>query len=105
MTTYGDRKEKIRGVLLERAKAGRTIYYKDLGSLVGIPTTGPWKPVLDEISHEETAKGLPDITYLVIAAKTNLPAQIGFKSAKPPTAEQRQQAAEVIRGVFAHYRK
>ena len=73
-TRYGDRKEKIRTVLLQRASEGRTILYSELGSLVGIPPTGPWKPVLDEISREETGKRLPEITYLVLSKKTKLPA-------------------------------
>jgi hypothetical protein len=103
-TLYGDRKEKVRAILLQLARGGRTIFYAELGLLVGIPTAGPWKPVLDEISREETTKGLPDITYLVISRKSGLPGQIGFKEAKPPSPAQRQQAATVTEAVFAHYR-
>jgi hypothetical protein len=101
---YGNRKDAIRAELLRLAREGRTIFYTQLGEAVDIPARGPWKPVLDEISREETASGLPDITFLVINKQTGLPGQIGFKPAKPPTPEQRRMADEVIKAVFAHYR-
>jgi hypothetical protein len=102
--TYGHRKDAIRTELVRLARGGQTIYYAKLGEAVGIPARGPWKPVLDEIAREETAKGLPDITFLVINRQTGLPGQIGFKPAKPPTPEQRGMADEEIGKVFAHYR-
>lgn len=105
MTTYGDRKEKIRAILLQHAREGRTIYYKELGSLVRIPTAGPWKPVLDEISREERSKNLPDITYLVVSKKSGFPGQIEFNPAIPATADQKLKAKDVIAGVFSHYEK
>jgi hypothetical protein len=71
--------------------------------MVGIPAQGPWKPILDLISHEETDKGLPDITFLVINKQSGLPGQIRFELAKPPTPEQRQYADNVIQVVFAFY--
>jgi hypothetical protein len=101
---YRDRKAAIVGVLLERAKSGHTIFYAELGKQVGIPTRGPWKPILDEIAREETSSGRPDITFIVINSQTGLPGQIGFKPAKPPTPEQRRIADEMIQQVFAHHR-
>ena len=100
---HGDRKDAIRAELLLRASEGRTIFYEELGRMLAIPTRGPWKPVLDEISREETGKGLPDITFLVISKRTGLPGQIGYKPAKPPTAQKRRVADETIQKVFAHY--
>jgi hypothetical protein len=101
---YMDRKDEIRAELLRLACEGKTIFYADLGLKLGIPARGPWKPVLDESSREETARGLPDITFLVINKVTGLPGQIDFKPAKPPTLGQREMANEMIRQVFAHYR-
>lgn len=104
MTRYADRKDKIREVLVQRAEDGKTIFYSELGALVGIPAPGPWKPVLDEISLEERAAKRPDITYLVINRASGLPGQIEFEAAKPPTAEQRAKADEEIRSVFEYYK-
>lgn len=101
---YSDRKEAIRAHLQRCAEAGETIFYAKLGEALGIPVRGPWKPVLDEISREETSSGRPDLTYLVINKQTGLPGQIGFEPAKPPTPEQREQAHKAIHEVFAHYR-
>jgi hypothetical protein len=101
---YEDRKGEIRAELLRCAKKGRTIFYADLGAKLGIPTQGPWKPVLDEISHEERAKGVPDITYLAINKRWRVPSQVEFQASNPPTHEQRKIAADIIRKVFAYYR-
>lgn len=100
---FGDRKEEIRAELLRSAKEGRTIFYADLGAKLGIPAQGPWKPVLDAISREEREKGFPDLTYLAINKKWQVPSQVEFRASNPPTAEQRKIAADVIRKVFAHY--
>jgi hypothetical protein len=101
---YHDRKDEIRKVLEGRARSEKTIFYSELGPLVGIPPTGPWKPVLDTISHEDRYAGRPDITYLVVSKKTGLPAQIEFKAAKPPLADQKEIALKTIRSVFSYYR-
>lgn len=102
---YLDRKDAIRSELIRLAENGKTIFYGELGSVVGIPVRGPWKPILDQIGREETARGLPDITFLVINKQTGLPGQIGFKPAKPPTADQRKTADETLAAVFGHYRR
>ena len=99
---YAARKDEIHAVLLQRAKAGLTISYSELGQLLGIPVRGPWKPILDGISREE--RGRPDLTYLVISRTTGLPGQIEFELAKPPTPAQRRKASEVQDAVFRHYR-
>jgi len=82
----------------------QTIFYGDLAPLVGMPTQGPWKGILDEITLEETGQGRPDFTYLVINKQSGLPGQIGFEPAKPPTPAQRKQADDEIRKVFEYYR-
>lgn len=100
---YANRKDAIRAELKRCARARRTISYSELGKAVGIPAQCPWKPVLDEISREETNTVCPDITFLVINKQTGLSSQIDFKSAKHPTPEQRRKADEEIQKVFTHY--
>jgi hypothetical protein len=100
---YLAQKSQIRAEILRCAVAGKTIYYSDLGRVLGIPAKGPWKPILDLIGEEERAKGMPDLTYLVVSKETGLPGQIGFRLAKPPTPEQRALAEDTISKVFAYY--
>lgn len=103
MVPYRAHKDAIVGVLRDRAKQRRTIFYSELGSALGIPAQGPWKPILDEISREETSAGRPDITYLVVSKTTNLPGQIGFTAARPPSMDQTKTALGTIEAVFGHY--
>ena len=105
MVLHVEHKDAIARILIGRAKQRRTIYYSELGAALGIPAQGPWKPILDEISREEMSAGRPDITYLVVSKTTNLPGQIGFTAAKPPSAEQIKRAVEMIEAVFEHYQK
>jgi hypothetical protein len=100
---YADRRDEIREVLLQRARAGLTIYYSELGELLKIPARGPWKPILDEISREERGNGHPDLTYLVVSKISGLPGQIEFEAAKPPTPEQREKVREVQKRVFKYH--
>lgn len=98
-----DKKLLIRDALLNCARAGRTCYYKELGERVGIRARGPWKGVLDAISKDETDEGRPDITFVVINKKTELPGQIGFKPAEKPSPEQIELARLGLQKVFAKY--
>ena len=100
---YADRKPAILTELQKCAKARETITYGRLGAIVGVPGMGPWKPVLDEMSREETEAGRPDITYLVVSQKTGYPGQIDFKPAKPPTDAQKTVADRVFGAIFGHY--
>lgn len=102
---YLEHKDAIVTILRKRAEQRHTIYYGELGAALGIPAQGPWKAVLDTISLEETAAGRPDISYLVVSKKTNLPGQIGFKSANPPSPAQTKMALETIQAVFDSYSK
>ena len=86
-----------------RAQDGRS-HMRISGAALGIPTRGPWKPVLDMISLEETAVNRPDITYVVVKASTGYPGQIGFKAANPPSDEQKALSDSVQRTVFDFYR-
>ena len=100
---YLDRQPSIRDELLKCAQAGETPFYKEFGKRVGIPPQGPWKPVLDLISKEETDKGLPDLTFLLIKKQTGFPGQIGFVRAKKPTKQQMELARQKLREVFDRY--
>ncbi|QPC44637.1 hypothetical protein HW532_19185 [Kaustia mangrovi] len=104
---YQDKAPRIREVLKTWAREGAPRSdknsYAELGRLVGIPAQGPWKPVLDLISCEEEAKGLPDITYMVIRKSTGLPGQIGGSPANPPTSAQIATAREKLQEVFKRY--
>jgi hypothetical protein len=101
---YEDRIGDIRRVLIEQARARTKITYGKLGLALGIPARGPWKAVLDELSHAEKAAGRPDITYLVVKASTGYPGQIGFKLADPLSDEQRILADATINEVREYYR-
>ena len=82
---YGDRKASILEVLIAEARSKRTIRYGVLGAKIGIPARGPWKAVLDELGRDEVAAGRPDITYLVVNARTGLPGQIALEPAWHPS--------------------
>jgi hypothetical protein len=101
--TYLDRKDLIRSELVKSAKAGETPFYSEFGVRVGIPAQGPWKPVLDLISKEETAAGRPDITFILINKMTGFPGQISFSKANPPTLAQKDLARQKLREVFDQY--
>ena len=100
---YEDRKERIRDELRRYAAEGATVTYAELGLAVGVPTQGPWRPVLDVISREEEAAGLPDVTYLVVSRTTGYSGRIQFKDARRPTPEQVAASEEVQRRVWAMY--
>ncbi|WP_316980028.1 hypothetical protein [Shumkonia mesophila] len=97
---YLDKEALIRAELMKCARAGETPSYREFGARVGIPPQGPWKPVLDKISREQTGQGLPDITFLLINKTTGYPGQIGFLRARKPTPEQKELARLKLQEVF-----
>jgi hypothetical protein len=102
-TPFLERKDAIRRELLKWARKGRLVTYSDLGRAVGVPTRGPWKPVLDLISTEESERSAPDLTFLVKNKQTGLPSQIGFVGARFPTPDQVEKARNELRRVFDKY--
>src|ERR1700731_1940980 len=86
---YEDREDEIRQALVKMAKSRKKLDYVKFGELVGIPTEGPWNPVLDRISLKERAAGRPDLTYLVVRKKTGYPQQIEFEPSIKPSAPKR----------------
>jgi hypothetical protein len=102
---FAGRKDEIRAELLRLAMEGRTTTFSELGKKLGIPTQGPWKPILDEIRREEIGQGLPDLTLLVIAKQYGVPGQIAFQLSRFPEKEQREAAREMIEKVLSYYRQ
>jgi hypothetical protein len=102
---YEDREDEIRLALVKMAKGRKKLDYEKFGALVGIPTAGPWNPILDKISLKERAAGRPDITYLVVRKRTGYPIQIEFEPSITPSAAQKVLAEEVFKEIFAYYRR
>lgn len=102
---YEDKEDEIRLALVKMAKHRKKLDYMKFGELVGIPTEGPWNPILDRISLKERAAGRPDITYLVVRKRTGYPQQIEFEPSTPPSAAQKAIADEVFKDIFAYYRR
>lgn len=102
---YFEKKAAIRAELLSVATSRplRTVTYGEFGARVGIPARGPWKRILDLIAEEETAHGLPDITFLVVNKSTGYPSQIGFEDARPPSPSQRCAAKREAGKIIAKY--
>src|SRR5271154_467277 len=102
---YEDKEDEIRLALVKMAKHRKKLDYVEFGELVGIPTQGPWNPILDRISLKERAAGRPDITYLVVRKRTGYPVQIEFTPATKPSTAQKAIADEVFKEIFAFYRR
>ncbi len=102
---YEDKEDEIRQALVKMAKGRKKLDYTKFGPLVGIPTEGPWNPILDKISLKERAAGRPDITYLVVRKRTGYPIQIEFEPSTTPSAAQKAIADEVFKEIFAYYRR
>ena len=101
---HEDREDAIRQALVKMAKGRKKLDYEKFGALVGIPTAGPWNPILDRISLAERAAGRPDITYLVVRKRTGYPIQIELTS-NHTSAAQKAIADEVFKEIFAYYRR
>lgn len=102
---YIEKKALIRAELVKCATAKPMEFptYGTFGPRVGIPARGPWKRILDHIAEEETARGLPDITFLVVNKATGYPGQIGFTTAKPPSPVQKAKAKAEVQKIIAKY--
>ena len=98
-------KHRVHAELMRLARAGQITYYSALGAAVGKHARWPlWTDVLDGISDDELAKHNPDITDLVLNAKTGWPSRISRQFTKgKPTPQQKQKAQSGLNAVFAHY--
>lgn len=93
------RKYAVRAALMQFARSGQFPFYSDCG----FGPRGPGGDVLNEISHEETRNGCPDITFVLRSKTTGYPSQIGFMPAKPPTAQQKATARAEAQRVISAY--
>lgn len=101
---YVDRIPQIRDELVKCATFRETTSYTRLGKIVGIPTRGPWRGVLDQISREEIAEDRPDITHLIINKRTGFSSRIEHRNAAKPTDEQRQRSKQIQQDSYDYYR-
>jgi hypothetical protein len=93
--------EPVRAELRKLAERGSITYYKELGKKVDRHERWPkWKDVLDTIAAER-----PDISILVLNARSGWPGQIGGKPVidGKPTDDQKRYAQAELQRVFAKY--
>ena len=104
-STFLADKKCVHAALMRLACAGQITYYGVLGTAVRKHARWPlWTRVLDEISDDELAKRNPDITDLVLSAKTGWPSRISRKFTHgKPTPQQKQKAQSGLDAVFSHY--
>ena len=102
---YVDRLPHIRAELMLCAEYGETTSYIRLGRIVGIPTRGPWRGVLDQLSREETSAGRLDITHLLGSKRTGISSRVEFTDAHKPTIEQRRISQELRAAIWARFKK
>ena len=102
-STFLADKNRVHAELMRLARAGQITYYSALGAAVGKHARWPlWTDVLDGISDDERVQRNPDITDLVLSAKTGWPSRIQFTNGKL-TAQQKQKAQSALDAVFSHY--
>lgn len=96
-TSHATETQLVRDELLKLARAGKVTYYTDLGAAVGKPARWTlWKTILDKISYDK-----PDITIIVLSAKTGWPSQIAYKATNgKPTDQQKKFAQDELAKVF-----
>ncbi len=104
-STFFADKKRVHAELMRLARAGEITYYGALGAAVGKPARWPlWTKVLDGISDDELAKGNPDITDLVLSAKTGWPSRISRQFTNDKPTDQQQQKAQLgLNAVFSRY--
>jgi hypothetical protein len=102
---HGDKKDLIRSELLKCATATPMQFptFRAFAARVGMPIQGPWKPILDVISVEETDQGKPDITFLLLNRHTRYPMQIGLVHSNDPTPQQRELARRQVQKIIDRY--
>jgi hypothetical protein len=97
-TDYATETALVRDELLKLACAGKVTYYTDLGAAVGKPPRWTlWRTILDKIRYDK-----PDITIIVLSAKSGWPSQIAYAATNgKPTDKQKRFAQDELAKVFA----
>jgi hypothetical protein len=72
MSTTTDLIPKVRDVLVEAARAGKTISFGEIERRLG-ERIGAWNKILDPIYQDCMANGYPDLTAIVIYKETRYP--------------------------------
>ncbi len=97
---------KIRDFLLRAAttKPFRLVTYGEMAAALDIHIRAASnKRMLDKIAREELAKGLPDITFILVRKNTRYSGQIGFKPSPTPSDDQKRMAREALQAVIDLY--
>ena len=99
-------RERVRDELLKRAKAHpvELVTYGSLAKCLGVHVMAVSnKKMLDRLSEEEIAKGLPDITFLLTRQDTHYSGQIGMTPAPIPDINQKAKAKAEMQKIIDHY--
>ena len=96
-------KETLRGILLARARSGKTIYYSEVGERVGRGAQGPW-PELDAIADEDAAANRPDSRLLVIQRDSGYPSRFQKKPFNPNNGADLAAYTAAVAELFAFHR-
>jgi hypothetical protein len=102
---HSEKKDLIRSELLKCATSTPMQFptFRAFAARFGMPIQGPWRPILDAISAEETNQGLLDITFLLLHRHTRYPMQIGPVWSNDPTPEQRERARREVQKIIDRY--
>jgi hypothetical protein len=105
MQKYMEKRGLIERELLRcaTAKPMERPTYTELGQRVGIPTRGPWQPVLDAIANDADKANEPDLTFLIRNARTGYPSRIGRVTKKNPLPWQKERARDKIQEIIDKY--
>jgi hypothetical protein len=95
--------EILRGVLLSRARSGKTITFPQLGERMGRPPHGPW-PELDVIADEEIGAGRPDLSLVVVLPQTGYPARWQGRMFNAGDASEVAAYQSALQALYDHHR-
>jgi len=97
-------KEQIREVLIKAAKQNDTIFYSEVGKVVGLDMSNPGERsklanILDEINREEHGLGRPLLSVVVVQKESGHPGKGFFDLARELS---RQKPDENYQDFFAN---
>ena len=95
---FTEDKSKLRAELVKRAKERSTALYGEMAALLGRASQG-LGTILDAIREDEASGGRPDLSCLVVTARTGLPGHVGRE------AYETEEALAVRERVFATWER